>query len=164
MIRTRFGLPRDGARWKLADDDDVDALTAIRDVIAKSNANKFAAAAQAAAAAEKRWPDLPGLLAARCDLEFHRGAIAAARQACARSLAQADSSWALYISGLIELQSGGRAARDAGITQLCKAISIDPGLMQAWHALDDALRRAGQIEEQEQLRTEYRAQFGRPLQ
>jgi predicted Zn-dependent protease len=156
-LRARFGLPRDGARYKLKPDDDAAALAAVRDVIARSNASDLAGATTAADAAEKRWPGLPGLLAARCHVALRRGSFAAARQLCARSLAQGESSWALLLSGTLELKKNPRAA--AGIAQLRKAIAIDPDLLDAWHALADALRRTKATAELDQLALDFQKRF-----
>lgn len=161
--RVRYGIPRDGARWKLVPEDDADAFAAVHHVIALSNSSKFGEATKAAAAAEKRWPQLPGLLAARCDVEFRRGAIGAARQLCSRALAQGPSSWATYLSGVLELQNGSAAATRAGIARLREAIEIDPELSQAWRALAKAYGRAQDVAELEKLRHDYWRVFGAPL-
>jgi hypothetical protein len=161
--RVRYGIPRDGARYKLTPEDDAAALAAVRDVLAKVNTDAFDAAARAAGAAEKRWPALPGVLAARCDLELRRGAIAVARQLCARAIAQGGSSWALYLSGVIELRGGSQAQAATGVARLRSAIDLDPDLAQAWHTLGKVLRRAGAIPELQQLLHDYKARFGAPL-
>ena len=96
--RARFGIPRDGARWKLTVDDEAAALAAVRDAISLVNASQWDAATSAIDAAERRWPALPGVLTARCALEFRRDAIAAARRLCERAQAEGGSSWALYFS------------------------------------------------------------------
>jgi hypothetical protein len=157
--RVRRGIPRDGARWQLTPQDEPAALEAVVDVMARSNADRFAAAAGAAAAAERRWPGLPGLLAARCDLEFRRGALAAARTYCDRAIAQGGSSWALYLRGVIELRGSGAAAQAAGIARLREAIALDPELGQAWRTLAKALERARATAELDQLRADYAAKF-----
>jgi tetratricopeptide (TPR) repeat protein len=162
--RPRYGLPRDGARWKLAPDNEAEALAAVRDVLALVNDNKLAAAAKAAATAEQRWPALPGLLAARCDLEMRRGALAAARAHCKRAIAQGGSSWALYLLGIMELQGGTPAATQAGIARLREAIQLDPALGHAWRALGKALVRIKADAEHEQLRRDYEARFHAPLE
>jgi Matrixin len=161
--RVRYGVPRNGARWKLAPEDDAAAVTAVRGVLASVNASKFDAAAKAAAAAEKRWPALPGLLAARCDLEMRRGALAPARQYCDRAIGQGGSSWALYLRGILELREEGPAATKAGIARLRAAIDLDPELGQAWRALGRALDRAQATAPLDQLRRDYQAHFGSPL-
>ncbi len=161
--RVRYGIPRDGARYRLAPDDEPEALAAVRDVLAKVNAGTLDAAARAASAAEKRWPGLPGLVAARCDLEMRRGAVSTARALCARASDRGESSWAMYLSGVIELQGNGPAATTAGITRLRQAIELDPDLAQAWRALGKALVRSGQTAEREHLATEYYRRFGAAL-
>lgn len=162
-LRVRFGIPRDGARYKLVPEDDAAALGAVRDVIGRANASEFAAATRAADAAEKRWPGLPGLLAARCHLALRRGSLTAARQLCARSLAQGESSWALYASGVIELRGTSKAATAAGIARLRKAIALDPGLVDAWYALARVFDRTHAAADLDQLSLDYQRQFGAPL-
>lgn len=159
LTRIRYGIPRDGASYRLAPDDDAAALAAVRDVLAKVNRGDFAAATAAAAVAEKRWPGLPGVVAARCDLELRRGAVAAARALCAKAIA-GGSSWATYLAGAIELQVGSRAA---AIARLRGAIAIDPALSQAWLTLAKIFRRSNAIADLDQIHRDYRAQFGSEL-
>jgi hypothetical protein len=161
--RVRYGVPRSGARWKLVPEDDAAAVQAVRGVLDLVNANKFDAAAKAAAAAGRRWPQLPGLLAARCDLEVRRGALPAAQTLCDRAIAQGGSSWALYLRGILALRGASRAATTAGIARLRQAIELDPDLGQAWRALGKALDRAKAPAELDQLRRDYQARFGQPL-
>jgi hypothetical protein len=163
MTRVRYGIPRDGARWKLAAADDAAALAAVRGLLDLVYADKLAAASQAAAAAEQRWPALPGLLAARCDLELRRGAPGAARSLCARGAEGGRSSWASYLLGVLELRGGSPAATAAGIKRLREAIALDPELAQAWRTLAKALDRAKDRAALDQLRAEYQARFGGPL-
>jgi tetratricopeptide (TPR) repeat protein len=162
-IRPRYGLPRAGARWKLAPDNEADALAAVRHVHALVNDSKLGAAAKAAVVAERRWPELPGLLAARCELEMRRGALSAARQLCKRAIAQGGSSWALYMMGILELRGGTPTAHQAGVAQLRAAIELDPDLGPAWRSLGKALARAKAVDEYEQLRRDYEARFHAPL-
>lgn len=162
--RVRYGIPRDGARWKLVPEDDAAAVTAVRGVLDLVYEDKLAAAERAAAAAERRWPALPGLLAVRCDLEIRRGALAAARRLCTRAIASGgSSSWALYLLGILELRDPGRSATAAGIARLGEAIALDPDLGQAWRALAKALRRAGDTVRLDQLGRDYQARFGSRL-
>jgi hypothetical protein len=163
VTRVRYGIPRDGARYQLAPDDEPDALAAVHDVLAKVYANQLDAAARAAGAAEKRWPGLPGVVAARCDLELRRGAVGTARSLCAHAIAHGESSWAMYLSGVIELQGGSQAATTTGVARLRQAIEIDPDLAQAWRALGKALVRAGHTAERERLAREYYTRFGAAL-
>jgi len=157
--RARYGIPKDGARWKLTPDDEPAAAAAIREAVALVNASNFEAAAKAIDTAERRWPELPGVLTARCALEYRRDAIAAARQHCDRALAQGGTSWALYLRGQIELASGRPGALKAAIGRLRAAIALDPDLAQAWQALGQALGRTHANAEREQLRRDYRARF-----
>lgn len=159
--RARYGIPRDGTRWNLRMEDEAAAATAVRSAVALVNADRWEAAAKAIDAAERRWPALPGVLTARCALEYRRDANAAARQLCEQALAQGGSSWALYLLATLELSARGGAA--AGIAHLREAISRDPELVQAWRALGRTLARMGSTAELEQLRRDYRARFNAPL-
>lgn len=156
--RARYGIPRDGARWHLTLDDEAAALAAVRNAISLVNAGEWDAATRAIDAAERRWPALPGVLTARCALEFRRDAIAAAHRSCERAVAQGGSSWALYLLGTIELEAR-RGSPAAGIAHLKQVIARDPDLVQAWQKLARALAKAHAAAELEQLRREYRARF-----
>ncbi len=160
--RARYGIPRDGMRWHLALDDEALAVAAVRNAFSLVNASEWDAAASAIADAERRWPALPGLLTARCALEFRRDAVAAARQLCERAMAQGGSSWALYLLGSIELQAR-RGSATAGMARLREAIARDPDLDQAWRKLARALEKARATTELDQLRRDYRTRFGAAL-
>jgi predicted Zn-dependent protease len=160
--RARYGIPRDGARWNLTLDDEAAAVAAVRNAISLVNASDWDAATSAIDAAERRWPALPGVLTARCALEFRRNAIAAARRLCESALAQGGSSWALYLLGTIELQTR-RGPPVAGMAHLREVIARDPDLVQAWQKLARALDKARATAELEQLRRDYRARFGTAL-
>jgi hypothetical protein len=160
--RARYGIPRDGVRWNLAVDDEAAAVAAVRNAFALVNASEWDAATNAIDDAERRWPALPGVLTARCALEFRRDAIAAARRLCERALAQGGSSWALYLLGTIELQSR-RGSAAAGMAHLRAAIARDPDLDQAWRKLARALERARATAELDRLRSDFRARFGATL-
>ena len=157
--RSRYGVPRSAARWKVTPDEEAAAVIAVRDAVALVNASEFDSAAKAIAAAERRWPALPGLLTARCALEFRRDALAAARAQCDRAIAQGGSSWALYLRGLIEQQTGRPGSTAAAVARFRAAIQLDPDLVPAWQALARALDRAKATAELEQLRSDYRARF-----
>ena len=161
--RARYGIPRDAGRWKLIPEDEAVAVTTVRGIVALANANKIDAAVKAAGAADRRWPRLPGLLAAHCDLELRRESLAAARRDCDRAIEQGGSSWALYLRGIIELRTDSPAATATAIAKLREAIAIDPELGQAWRALGKALERAKATEPLEQLRRDYQARFRTPL-
>lgn len=160
--RARYGIPRDGARWNLTLDEEAAAVAAVRNAISLVNASDWDAATSAIDAAERRWPALPGVLTARCALEFRRDAIAAARRLCERALAQGGSSWALYLLGTMELQTR-RGSPAAGMAHLREVIARDPDLGQAWQKLARALDKARATAELEQLRRDYRARFGKDL-
>ncbi|HEX2691008.1 MAG TPA: tetratricopeptide repeat protein, partial [Kofleriaceae bacterium] len=100
QTRARFGIPR-GAKF-VTPDQEAALVTAIRHALDLIYENKFGDAERALAAADKQWPNSPGLGAARCDLAFRMGQIEAAKEACARALAvDPGDSWALYLLGVL---------------------------------------------------------------
>jgi len=143
--------------------DEAAAVAAVRSAIALVNASDWDAAAHAIDDAERRWPALPGVLTARCALDFRRNAIAAARRICERALAQGGSSWALYLLGTMELEASRPGPPAAGVAHLREAIARDPDLVQAWRKLARVLSKARATTELEQLRRDYHAQFGAAL-
>lgn len=160
--RARYGIPRDGDRWNLTPDSEAEAVAVVRKALALVNASDWEAAAKTIDEAERRWPALPGMLTARCALEFRRDAIAAARRLCARALAQGGSSWALYLLGTMELETR-RGPLAAGIAHLREAIARDPDLVQAWRKLARVLEKTRATAELEQVRRDYQARFGAAL-
>jgi predicted Zn-dependent protease len=160
MTRARYGVPH----GKLAGDDEAAAVAAVRAIIELINANKFDAATKAAAAADKRWPNLPGVAAARCDLDVKRRDTGGARAWCARAIAHNESSWGLYLSAILDLQDTNAAGTAKGIAHLRDAIALDPELGQAWRALGRAFERAKAMDDLAKLRRDYETRFGTPLQ
>jgi tetratricopeptide (TPR) repeat protein len=160
QTRARFGIPR-GAKF-VTPDDEARLVAAIRGALDLVYASKFAEAERALAAAERKWPHAPGLIAARCDLAFRMGQIEAAHGACARALA-ADprESWALYLLGVLLLREVSTV--DAGIAKLKAAIEIDPELGQAWRSLAQAYARGRDRAALDQLGKDYLSKFGQPL-
>ena len=127
------------------------------------NTDKFKDAAIALASSEKRWPKAAGLATMRCELEFRQKHYPKARVACAKAVSLApDTSWALYLLGVIDLQ-GNPKARAAGIDHLRHAIAADPELGQAWRTLGKALERYGTADELAALRADHQTRFGRAL-
>jgi len=161
QIRTRYGVPKDGKRFRLGPDDEADYVDAVRKVLDLGYGGKLAEAERAARAADRRWPGSPGIAAARCDLELRGGRVAAARARCKAALAaDPGNSWALYLTGILELKQRDPAP---GIATLKKAIAADPDLAQAWHALAQAYQRTGGGAPLDQLRTDYQKRFGQAL-
>jgi tetratricopeptide (TPR) repeat protein len=160
QTRARYGLPR-GTR--IAPEDEGALVAAVRDAIDLVYKGKYGPAEQAIAKAEKRWPGVPGLAGARCELGFRMGQIDAARASCNKALdADPNASWALYLSAVILLRDASGSA--AGIERLKKAIAIDPELGQAWRTLGKAYaQRTNDKPALEQLRKDYLAKFGTPL-
>jgi predicted Zn-dependent protease len=160
QTRARFGIPR-GAKF-VAPDQEAALVAAIRGVLDLVYASKFGAAERALAAAGRKWPNAPGLFAARCDLAFRMGQFSAARAACARALAadQGDS-WALYLLGALLLREAGTTS--SGIQKLKQAIAVDPDLGQAWRTLAKAYTRGHDQASLDQLGKAYLAKFGQPL-
>lgn len=160
QTRARFGIAR-GAKF-VAPEQEAALVAAIRGVLDLIYASKFGDAERALAAADKRWPNAPGLIAARCDLAFRMGQIEAARAACSRALAaDASDSWALYLLGVLLLRDAGTT--NAGIAKLKAAIVVDPDLGQAWRSLAQAYARGKDQAALDQLGKAYFAKFGQPL-
>jgi predicted Zn-dependent protease len=161
--RARYGVPRGGK--VVAPDKEPELVAAVRGAIALVDANKFGEAAKVLAAAERKFSGAPGLVTARCDLALRQNQVPAARAACARALAkQPDESFALYLSAIIALRDTGAAGTKSGIDQLKRAIAADPDLGQAWRALAKAYARAKDDAALADLRAQYQAKFGQPLQ
>jgi predicted Zn-dependent protease len=158
--RARYGIPR-GAKF-VAPDKEASLVSAIRGALDLIYASKYGDAERAIAAANKQWPNAPGLLAARCDLAFRTGQIEAAQAACQRALAgDPNDSWALYLLGVLMLREPGTTS--AGIQKLKAAIAADPELGQAWRSLAKAYSRTHDKAALDELATAYQTKFGQPL-
>ena len=162
QIRARYGVPR-SAKF-VAPEAEALLVGAVRDALTLIYANRFADAERAIARAEHTWPSAPGLAADRCDLAMRQNQIGAARASCAHALAvQPDESWALYLSGVIEMKDTSAATTRAGIARLKQAIAADPDLGQAWRTLAKAYARAKDQVALDELGRAYQAKFGSPL-
>ncbi|HEX8107515.1 MAG TPA: hypothetical protein VF516_07285 [Kofleriaceae bacterium] len=160
QTRARYGIPR-GARF-VAPDQEAALVSAIRNALKLVYSSKFGDADRAIAAAAKQWPNAPGLIAARCDLDFRMGQIETARATCARALAaDPEDSWALYLLGTLLLRDAGTTP--AGIDKLKHAITVDPELGQAWRTLATASARGNDKAALDQLSKNYQAKFGQAL-
>jgi predicted Zn-dependent protease len=133
----------------------------VRSILDLTYGGKLADAERAAAAAERKWPRAPGILAARCDLSLRQGQIGRAEGQCRAAIAgYAGAAWAHYLLGVLILRG---SDTKAGIASLRRAIGADVELAQAWRALAKALDRVGDQKGLEQLRTDYAARFGQAL-
>ncbi len=160
QTRARYGVPR-GTKL-VAPEQEAALVAAIKKANELIYASKYADAEKAIASAEKSWPGAPGLFASRCDLALRTGQVQQARAACQKSLAiDPNESWALYLSGVIELREP--SGTKAGISLLKKAIAIDPELGQAWRTLAKAYARAKDKAALDQLAKDYQARFGQNL-
>jgi tetratricopeptide (TPR) repeat protein len=158
--RARYGVPR-GAKF-VAPDQEAALVIAVRTALNQVYANKFGDAERTIAAAGKQWPNAPGLLAARCDLEFRMNQFDAARASCTRAVAAyPEESWALYLLGAILLREPG--STPAGVEKLKRAIAVDPELSQAWRTLGKAYARGHDNAAFDQLARDYQAKFGQVL-
>jgi len=158
--RARYGIPR-GAKF-VAPEQESALVSEIRAALQLIYSNKFGPAERTIAAADKKWPGAPGLIAARCDLSFRMGQFAAARATCNRALAADPSeSWALYLLGTLLLRDAGTTPD--GITKLKRAIEVDPELAQAWRTLGRVYARDGNKAAFEELGKRFQAKFGQPL-
>ena len=160
ITRARYGIPR-GAKF-VVPGEEVQLIGAIRGALDLIYATKYGPAEKAIAAAEKKWPGAPGLIAARCDLAYRLGQFEAARASCTRALAaDAGDSWALYLLGTLLLRDAGTTG--AGIEKLKRAIAVDPDLGQAWRTLARAYERGHDKAAYEQLSAAYQTKFGQSL-
>jgi predicted Zn-dependent protease len=158
--RARYGVPP----GKVAPEEEAEAVAAVRQILDAVYAQRFADAERAARAAEKKWPKLAGVSAARCDLALRQEQLGAAKQRCKAALAAyPDASWAQYLTGIIILRGTRAADTKAGIAALERAIALDPELAQAWRALAKALVRAKDAEGLARVRADYQTRFGRAL-
>lgn len=161
--RARYGVPATG-KFAIKPEDEAAAVTAVRQILDAVYATKFSDAARAAKTAEKRWPKLPGLAAARCDLDLRQEQLASAKQRCSAAIAaDPGASWGQYLMGIIVMRGTRDSDTRTGIEHLRKAIAADPELGQAWRALGKALHRAKDKDGLAQLRADYQARFGQAL-
>jgi tetratricopeptide (TPR) repeat protein len=160
--RARYGIPR-GAKG-IKPEDEASLVSAVRNALSLVYANKYPDAAKAISAGEKKWPASPGFPAVRCDLELRKTNIPAARAACAKALAlDPNTSWALYLSGVLAFKDTNASATKNGIEKLRRAIEVDPDLGQAWRALGKAYGRAKDEAAFDALAKDYATKFGSPL-
>ena len=160
QTRARYGIPR-GAKFVPPEQESA-LVTEIRKALELIYSNKFGPAEQALKAADKKWPGAPGVIAARCDLDFRMGQFASAVATCNRALAaDANDSWALYLVGTLLLRNAGTTP--TGIARLKRAIEVDPELAQAWRTLARAYARGNDKAALDQLGKAYQAKFGQSL-
>ncbi|HEY4241478.1 MAG TPA: matrixin family metalloprotease [Kofleriaceae bacterium] len=150
--RAQLGIPH-GA---LGPADEPAAVVALKTTALQLREDHLAQARPAVANLLARWPTLPGVLAARCELEFRAHTGAAARD-CG---AVAGSSRALFFSGVLAMQRGDhRVARD----KLAAAIAMDPDRRDAYSALAKVYRDTGAHADLEALRGAYQTRFHESL-
>ncbi|MCA9678898.1 MAG: hypothetical protein H6709_08835 [Kofleriaceae bacterium] len=160
--RARYGVPRDGKKFKIAPDNEAALVAAVREILDLVYASKLDAAERAARKAEKTWPGAPGLLAARCDLAMRRKHEAEAKKLCRRAISAYDgTAWAHYLLGILIMRSPSQTP--AGIDELRAAIAVDPDLGQAWRALAKAYDRIKDDAALDELRKGYLERFGQAL-
>lgn len=159
--RARYGLPPNAKRWKIGELDEGAYVAAVRELLDAIYANKLDDAKARAAAADKKWKNAPGLLAARCDLAMRTNQAGAARGLCDKAIAAwGGAAWALYLRGVLLVQGG---KLKPAIASLRAAIAAEPELGQAYRALGKALDRAGDTAGRTALANEYAARFGQAL-
>jgi hypothetical protein len=162
--RARYGVPRDGAKFKITPADEAEVVATVRGILDLVYGGKLADADRAARKADKRWPGAPGVLAAKCDLALRQKKDAQAKKLCGQAIAAYDgAAWAHYLLGILALKKTSARDTEAGIASLRAAIAADPGLAQAWRALAKALRRAKDQAALDELARRYVEQFGQPL-
>jgi predicted Zn-dependent protease len=162
QTRSRYGIPRNAKGVR--PEDEAQLVSAVRGALTLSNGNKYAEAIKAINAGEKKWPGSPGFATVRCDLELRKANLPAAKAACAKALSlDPNTSWALYLTGVIELKDTSAAGTKRGIETLKKTIEVDPDLAQAWRALAKAYVRAKDQASLDQLSKDYQTKFNMPL-
>jgi tetratricopeptide (TPR) repeat protein len=162
--RARYGVPRDGSKFKITPENEAELVGAVRQILDLIYAGKLPEAERAAKKADKRWPGAPGLLAARCDLLMRQKKEAAAKKLCQRAIDAYDgAAWAHYLLGILTLKNTSAKSTQAGIASLRAAIAADPTLGPAWRALAKALKRAKDQAALDDLKKRYVEQFGQPL-
>jgi predicted Zn-dependent protease len=161
-IRSRYGIPKNAKGIK--PEEEAALVSAVRNALTLANGTKYADAIKAISAGETKWPASPGFSTVRCDLELRKAKLPAAKAACAKALSlDPNTSWALYLSGVIELKDTSAAGTKRGIEKLRKAIEVDPDLGQAWRTLAKAYQRAKDGTSLEQLGKDYATRFNTPL-
>jgi tetratricopeptide (TPR) repeat protein len=161
QVRARYGVPRDGKKFKITPENEPLVVGTVRGILDLVYAGKLDDAAREAKKAEKKWPGAPGILAARCDLEMRQKKEAAAKKTCKKAIAAYDgAAWAHYLLGILILKG---KDTDAGIASLRAATAADPELTQAWRALGKAYARKKDRAALDELRQSYQTRFGRPL-
>ena len=159
QLRVRYGL---AASMKVAPGEEGELLDASKQALDQVYANKFGEASRTISSGLKRWPNAPGLLAARCDLALRQNQNDAARRDCEAAIHRDDhDSWAHYLLGIIDLARPG--AEKQGIAHLRHAIADDPDLGQAWRSLGKALERSKDQTGLTKVRDDYQARFGHAL-
>jgi len=160
--RSRYGIPRNAKGIK--PEEEAQLVSAVRGALTLANGTKYGDAIKAINAGEKKWPASPGFATVRCDLELRKANLGAAKAACAKALSlDPNTSWALYLSGVIEMKNTSAAGTAKGIERLKKTIEVDPNLKQAWRTLSKAYQRAKDGPALEQLGKDYATKFGEPL-
>lgn len=160
QTRARYGVQR-GAKY-VKPEGEADLVAAVRTALSLVYANKFGEADRAIAAGEKKWPGAPGFEGVRCDLLMRQSQFGPAKAACARALAtDPHESWALYLTGVLDLREPGTSA--AGKEKLKAAIAADPELAQAWRTLAKAYARDKDKAALDELGKAYTAKFNQVL-
>ena len=160
--RARFGIPKNAKFVKPESEGPL--LAATLEAVSLIGGGKLADGERALAAADKKWPNAPGLAAMRCDLLFRQTNVDGARAARNRALAaDPDESWALYLGGVLALKDTSAAGTTSGIDKLKHAIAVDPDLGQAWRALGKAYDRSHDTAAKDELAKAYQAKFGQAL-
>jgi tetratricopeptide (TPR) repeat protein len=161
--RARYGVPASG-KGAVKPEDEAAAVAAVRQILDAVYASKFTDAARAVKIAAKRYPGLPGVAAAWCDLDLRQEHLGSAKKRCNTAIAAyPNASWAQYLLGIIIMRDTGSSDTKQGIEHLKLAIAADPDLSQAWRALGKAYKRAKDLEALKQLEADYQARFGQAL-
>ena len=160
--RARYGVPR-GAKF-VTPEQEGELVATVTTAIGLGENGKRGDAETLLATADKKWPNAPGLITARCDMAVRANQLDAARGFCNRALSVfPDESFALYLSAIIAFKDTSSNGTKQGIDKLKHAITVDPGLTQAWHTLAKAYARDKDKTALDELGKDYQAKFGQPL-
>jgi tetratricopeptide (TPR) repeat protein len=143
-LRRAVGLPRARARFSLPPEREAGLVALFWELTALVNGQKREARDRIAAA-QREYPNAPGLAMLSCELDVRAGRARAAQKACAAALAgMEDFPRAHYLLAHTRLATGAVAA---AVAPLRRAIELDPGERSAWLTLADVYRKLGRRDE-----------------
>jgi tetratricopeptide (TPR) repeat protein len=156
--RARYGIAPGGPVTPEAEADYVQEVRGLLELVYEQ---RFAEADKRAARLRRRFGDTAGLRASLCDLEIRRRRYPQARAQCAAALkSHADTSWAHYLTGLLDQRD---KKEDAALQHLERAIALDAELKHAYQVAAEMYKAKGRAADEKRVRDAFQKQFGRPL-